>query len=385
MNHLLTSFSSKLPGVKQSVFAEMSKLSNEHAAINLSQGFPDFNCPDALIDLVTKHMKEGKNQYPPMPGIPELKTKIAEKVQELYGADYDPDHEITVTAGATLGLYTAISSLVKEDDEVIVFEPAYDAYVPAIQLNKGVPKYIQLHPPDYQVNWDEVKKLVSYRTKLIIINTPQNPSGSIFSKDDMRQLEKITRNHDIFVLSDEVYEHIVFDGNEHQSVCKYPGLRERSFAVFSFGKSYHTTGWKIGYVMAPAAMTKEFRKVFQYVIFGVSTPMQYAYADYLDYKDHYLELNDFYEKKRDYFAEIIKSSRFKLLPCKGTYFQSVDFSGISDEKDVDFVKRLIKEYQISAIPVSEFYHQKIDNKVIRFCFAKGAQTLQKAGDILCKI
>ncbi len=385
MTNTQSSFSSKLPGIKKSIFSEMSALANEHQAINLSQGFPDFNCPDELIDRVTHYMKEGYNQYPPMPGVYSLKEKIAEKVKALYGTEYDPDKEITITAGATQGLHCAISTLVREHDEVIIIEPAYDAYLPSILLNKGTPKYLQLDPPDFKINWDQVKKLITYRTRAILINTPHNPSGMVMGKNDMEQLEKIAANYDIFIISDEVYEHMVFDGNEHQSICRYPNIRQNAFGVFSFGKTYHTTGWKIGYVLAPEHLTQEFRKVFQYVMFGVSTPMQYAYADYLEYKDHYLDLNDFYQAKRDYFRELIKDSRFKILPADGTYFQCVDFSHISDESDVDFCKRLITEYGVAAVPLSVFYHEGIDNQIIRFCFAKQESTLKKAGDILCKI
>ena len=385
MESTRSSFSSKLPGIKKSIFAEMSALANEHQAINLSQGFPDFNCPEELIDRVEHHMREGRNQYPPMPGVFDLKEKIADKVKTLYDVEYDPDSEITVTAGATQGLHVAISTLIREGDDVIIIEPAYDAYLPSILLNKGTPHYIQLYPPEFRINWNEVKKLISYRTRAIIINTPHNPSGSVMDEEDMRQLEKITGNYDIFVISDEVYEHMVFDGKGHQSVCRYPNIRKNCFAVFSFGKTYHTTGWKIGYVLAPEAMMQEFRKVFQYVMFGVSTPMQYGYADYLENKDHYLELSDFYQAKRDYFADLLKDSRFKLLPCKGTYFQCVDYSNISDESDVDFCKRLITEYGVAAVPVSVFYHEKHDNNVIRFCFAKEESTLKKAGEVLCNI
>lgn len=380
-----STFSSKLPGIKKSIFAEMSALANDYQAINLSQGFPDFNCPEGLMDRVTHHMKAGNNQYPPMPGVYPLKEKIAEKIKDLYGAEYDPDNEITVTAGATQGLHCAISTLVREGDEVIILEPAYDAYLTSILLNNGTPKYVQLYPPNYKINWDQVKTLISYRTRAIIINTPHNPTGMVMDEEDMQQLEKITANYDIFVISDEVYEHMTFDSNTHESICKYPNVRQNAFGVFSFGKTYHTTGWKIGYVVAPERLTQEFRKVFQYVMFGVSTPMQYAYADYLQHKEHYLELPEFYQGKRDFFADLIKDSGFKLLPCDGTYFQCVDFSEVSNESDVDFCKRLIKEYGVAAVPVSVFYHEKMDNQIIRFCFAKQESTLKKAGDILCNI
>lgn len=385
MTNTESSFSSKLPGIKKSIFSEMSALANEYQAINLSQGFPDFNCPEELIDRVTHYMKEGYNQYPPMPGVLPLKEKIADKVKSLYGAEYDPDREITITAGATQGLHCAISTLVREHDEVIIIEPAYDAYAPSILLNKGTPKYLQLDSPDFKINWDQVKKLITYRTRAILINSPHNPSGMVMGKADMEELEKIAANYDIFIISDEVYEHMTFDGNEHQSICRYPHIRQNAFGVFSFGKTYHTTGWKLGYVLAPEHLTTEFRKVFQYIMFGVSAPMQYAFADYLDEKDHYLGLSDFYQAKRDYFRDLIKNSGFELLPADGTYFQCVDFSNISNESDVDFCKRLITEYGVAAVPMSVFYHEKIDNQIIRFCFAKQESTLKKAGDVLCNI
>ncbi|MDQ3072305.1 MAG: methionine aminotransferase, partial [Bacteroidota bacterium] len=269
------SISSKLPGVEQSIFSVMSSLANKHKAINLAQGFPDFDCSDKLKDLVTKYIDSGYNQYAQMPGIPSLRQKIAMKTEALYGTKYNPDTEVTITAGATQGIFTAISALIKEKDEVIIFEPAYDSYLPAILLNKGAPKYVRLSPPDYKIDWDQVKKLISIRTKLIIINTPHNPSGSVLTQEDLIKLQKIIANKDIFVLSDEVYEHIIFDGNEHQSVCRYPELAKRSIVISSFGKTYHTTGWKMGYVLAPATLTDEFRKVYQYSMFSAMTPLQY--------------------------------------------------------------------------------------------------------------
>ena len=380
-----TSFESKLPEVGKSIFAEMSGLANEYQALNLAQGFPNFDCPKELQDRVYHHMQQGANQYPPMPGVPALKAQLAEKTKEVYGATYDPDDEITITAGATQGLHAAISTLVRQGDEVIIIEPAYDAYAPMVKLNHGLPRYAQLHPPDYRINWDEIKKLITYRTRAILINNPHNPSGMVMSEQDMQQLEALTADHDIYVISDEVYEHMVFDGYKHQSVCRYPNLSKQSFAIFSFGKTYHTTGWKVGYVLAPAEMTAEFRKVFQFIMFGVSTPMQFAYADYLEHKDHYLELNDFYQEKRDYFTSLLQGSRFKLLPCPGTYFLLADYSAITHESDVALCKRLITDHGLAAVPVSVFYHEQIDHGIIRFCFAKDNETLKKGAEILCQL
>lgn len=378
-------FDSKLPNVGQSIFAEMSGLANEYQALNLAQGFPNFDCPPGLMDRVEHHMRKGRNQYAPMPGVPELKEQIADKVETLYGAQYDPDTEITVTAGATQGLYAVLTTIIGEGDEVIVIEPAFDAYRPMIELNKGVPKYVKLQPPDFQIDWKEVRQQISSATRAILINTPHNPSGMVMQEADLAQLEQIAASHDLFIISDEVYEHMVFDGQEHLSVCRYPHIRQKSFAVFSFGKTYHTTGWKVGYVLAPQDLTAEMRKVFQYIMFAVSTPMQYAYADYLQHKAHYLELHDFYQEKRDSFARMLQGSRFNLLPCPGTYFQVADYSAITDEPDVDLCKRLITDHGLAAVPISVFYSGKIDNQVIRFCFAKDDETLEKGAEILCQL
>ena len=378
-------FDSKLPNVGQSIFAEMSGLANEYQALNLAQGFPNFDCPPGLMDRVEHHMRKGRNQYAPMPGVPELKEQIADKVETLYGAQYDPDTEITVTAGATQGLYAVLTTVIGEGDEVIVIEPAFDAYRPMIELNKGVPKYVKLQPPDFQIDWQEVRQQISSATRAILINTPHNPSGMVMQEADLAQLEQIAASHDLFIISDEVYEHMVFDGQEHLSVCRYPHIRQKSFAVFSFGKTYHTTGWKVGYVLAPQDLTAEMRKVFQYIMFAVSTPMQYAYADYLQHKAHYLELHDFYQEKRDSFARMLQGSRFNLLPCPGTYFQVADYSAITDEPDVDLCKRLITDHGLAAVPISVFYSDKIDNQVIRFCFAKDDETLEKGAEILCQL
>jgi len=379
------SISSKLPGVEQSIFSIMTALAVKHNAINLAQGFPDFNSPPKLIEYVHKYMQEGKNQYAPMPGVLSLREKIAAKTEKLYGAKYDPETEITITAGATQAIYTAISAIIKYKDEVIIFEPAYDSYLPAILINKGSPKYVQLNAPDYKINWEQVKKLVNAKTRMIIINSPHNPTGVTFTPEDMKQLEKIVANKDIIIISDEVYEHIVFDGRRHESVCRYPELAKRSFIVSSFGKTYHTTGWKTGYVLAPKAMTEEFRKVYSYAMFSAFTPVQFAYSDMLEDEEHYLGLNDFYQKKRDLFLKAISGTKFKPIACQGTYFLCVDYSAYSDEPDRQFAERITKEVGVACIPTSVFYHNKVDQKIVRFCFAKNEETLLAAGERLCKI
>ncbi len=376
---------SKLPNTGTSIFAVMSQLAVEHGAVNLSQGFPDFEVSPVLIELVAKHMREGHNQYAPMPGLPKLREAIAEKTKRLYGAEYDPETEITVTAGATQAIFAVISAFVKENDEVIVFEPAYDSYIPAIKLNGGTTITCKLKPPHYGIDWDEVRRLVSSRTKMIIINTPHNPTGSILDKEDMVQLEKIVRNNGIMVLSDEVYEHIIFDGKHHESVCRFPGLAERSLITCSFGKTFHATGWKTGYCVAPANLMKEFRKTHQFMVFCTNTPVQHALADYLEKPAHYEGLGPFYQVKRDYFLNAIKGSRFNATPAGGTYFQQLSYKAISDEDEMTFANRLIKEHKVAGVPTSSFYNKSHNNHMLRFCFAKSEETLQKAADILCKI
>jgi methionine aminotransferase len=379
------SIKSKLPKTGTTIFSVMSALATEHGAINLAQGFPDFECSPKLVELVNQYMKAGYNQYAPMPGVMKLREKIAEKTQELYSATYNPETEITVTPGGTHALYAAISAFIGEGDEVIIIEPCYDSYLPAIQVNGGRAVFAELKYPTYKVDWDEVKKLVNYKTKIIIINTPHNPTGTTLSAQDMQRLERIVKNSEIIVLSDEVYEHIIFDGVEHQSVARYPKLAERSIIVSSFGKTYHTTGWKMGYVLAPANLTTEFRKVHQFMCFSANTPVQYAIADYLDEKDAYLQLSTFYQEKRNYFQQLVKGSKFKLMPCLGSYFQLLDYSKITKEKDTDYAVRLTKEFKIASIPTSVFYHKNIDNHVLRFCFAKQNDTLEKAAEKLHKI
>jgi len=379
------SIHSKLPKVGATIFSKMSALAQTENAINLSQGFPDFNCSPKLIELVNQAMRNGKNQYAPMAGILPLREKIAEKTEALYSGIYNPESEITITAGATQAIFTAIASTVNEGDEVVVFTPAYDCYEPAIELIGAKPVYVQLKAPDYQINWREVQKVINQKTKMLIINSPHNPTGSILNGQDLQQLEKLLHNTDILVLSDEVYEHILFDGYEHQSVARFPRLAERSFIVSSFGKTYHSTGWKVGYCLAPEVLMKEFRKTHQYNVFSVHTPTQYAYAGFLDKEEEYLKLRSFYQNKRDLFVKLLRNSRFEIMHTAGSYFQLLNYAAISDEKDTDFAIRLTVEHKVASIPVSVFYNQRIDNKVLRFCFAKNDETLERAAEILNKL
>ncbi len=374
--------SSKLPKVGTTIFTVMSKMAQDHGAINLSQGFPDFDVDPVLLDLVTKYMRDGKNQYAPMAGAPELREAIASKIEKTYGAKYDPDKEITVTAGATQAIYTAITALVREEDEVIIFTPAYDCYVPPIILNHGKPVYIQLKGPDYKVNWDDVKKVVTRKTKLIIINTPHNPTGTIWSENDMKELEKLAKNSDALVLSDEVYEHIVFDGAKHHSAARFPDLAKRSLIVASFGKTFHVTGWKLGYIYGPENLMSEFRKVHQFLVFCVNAPMQYAVAEYLSDSHNYTGIPDLYQHKRDLFLDLIGESSFSFSPSSGTYFQLLNYSKISKEKEVKYAEILTKDHGVASIPVSVFYHQPLEQFALRFCFAKSDSTLEKAAKLL---
>ncbi len=377
--------SSKLPRVGTTIFSTMSKLAMEHNAINLSQGFPDFECPQALVTAVNTAMKEGHNQYAPMPGVMRLREMIAEKTEELYGAKYNPETEITVTAGATQAIFTAIAATIREGDEVIIFEPAYDCYEPAIELNGGKTIYLQLQAPDYTINWNEVKKRVNHHTRMIIINSPHNPCGSILTVEDMKTLEKITKNTEIIILADEVYEHIIFDGHRHESMAKYPNLASRSFIISSFGKTFHTTGWKVGYCLAPKELMTEFRKVHQFNVFCVNTPMQYGIAEFLKNKSHYNDLGPFYQAKRDTFNKLLEGSRFSFVASPGTYFQLLSYEQITKEKDADYAIRLIKENGLASIPISVFYHKPIFDNMLRFCFAKRDETLEKAAAILRSI
>lgn len=376
---------SKMPGGATSIFAVMSQLAADCDAVNLSQGFPDFEIAPRLIDRVHYYMKRGLNQYAPMAGVPALRQAIVQKTARLHQCQYHPDTEVTVTAGATQAIFTAISAVVRDGDEVIVFEPAYDAYVPTIQLNGGVVRYAQLLAPDYRIDWDHLARLVTPRTRMIIINSPHNPSGSVLSAADMQRLEKLTHDTDILVLSDEVYEHLIFDGQTHESASRYPDLASRTFVVGSFGKTFHATGWKTGYVLAPANLMKEFRKVHQWVVYASNTPVQYALADYLAEEENYLSLPAFYQEKRDRFLALIEGSRFRPVKSAGTYFQLLNYSAISMESEVDFARNLTCERGLASIPLSVFYHENTENQVLRFCFAKTDQTLQKAAAILKSI
>ena len=376
---------SKLPNIGTTIFTIMSQLANTHNAINLSQGFPNYNSDQKLTDLVNKAMNSGYNQYAPMAGNLDLRLAISNKYQRLYNNTYHPENEITVTSGATQGIYCIISAFIRPNDEVIIFKPAYDCYEPAVEVNGGGAIPIQLSAPNYKVDWNEVASKITSKTKMILINSPHNPSGTIWSKEDMLQLQKLTDNTDIIVLSDEVYEHIVFDGAQHQSACLFDGLKQRSFITASFGKTFHNTGWKIGYTCGPEALMEEFRKVHQFNVFSVHHPSQKGIADYMQDKKTYLGLNTFFQQKRDLFLSLIKDSKFKIKPSKGTYFQVLDYSDITDEYDVDFAKRLTTEFGIASIPLSVFNENNKDDKVLRFCFAKTDETLVKAAEILNKI
>lgn len=376
---------SKLPNTDQSIFAIMSKMAAEQGAINLSQGFPDFDISSDLIARVNHYMNAGRNQYAPMPGIPALRQAISKKVEKHHGIFYDPDLEINITAGATQALYTAISAFVRDDDEVIIFEPAYDSYAPAVRVNGGHVKYAQMEMPGYTINWPHLARLMTNRTRMIIINTPHNPTGTVLTESDLQQLQRITQNSDIIVLSDEVYEHLIFDGLQHHSVCRFPDLAARSMAVGSFGKTFHATGWKVGYLLAPENLMREFRKVHQWVVFAVNTPIQLAIADFLQDENNYNYLPAFFQEKRDNFLKLTEKSRLKPIPCSGTYFQCFDYSAISDESDFEFAKRLTIDHKIASIPLSPFFMNGRDDKILRFCFAKKDETLKKAAEILCKI
>jgi len=385
MKNFQGSVKSKLQKQGTSIFAIMSALAQEHKAINLSQGFPDFEISQKLIELVNKYMKKGYNQYAPMTGVAELREQISLKVESLYGAKYDPQKEINITAGATQALHTTIASIIQDDDEVIVFEPAYDAYVPLIKLHGGIVKFAELKLPDYRIDWQEVKKIISNRTRMIIINSPHNPTGSVLHPGDLEELEKITKDSEIIILSDEVYEHFVFDNIRHESVCRYPELASRSFVVGSFGKTFHATGWKTGFILAPENLMEKFRKIHQFVVFTCNTPIQHAIAEFLTDSTNYEDLGKFYQRKRDYFLKLIEGSRFDVIPSYGTYFQLLNYSKITDEPEDKFAIRMTKEFKLASIPVSAFYRENTDNKVLRFCFAKEENTLEKAAEILCRI
>lgn len=379
------SVTSKLPQVETTIFSQMSQLAHEEDAINLSQGFPNFAADDKLISSVHHYMKSGFNQYAPLAGVSPLRKIIAEKMKRLYDRSYDPDTEINITAGATQAIYTAISALVKEEDEVIIFTPAYDCYAPAVTVNGGKPIYVQLKTPEYKIDWSEVEKVFNRKTKMIIVNSPHNPTGTVIGRDDIRKLEKLVRDSETIILSDEVYEHIVFDNKKHQSIARSEELSHRTLNVYSFGKTFHVTGWKMGYITGPAQLISEFRKVHQYNVFCCNTPIQYALADYLSDPANYEQLSSFYQTKRDAFLSGLKDSRFSYTPSSGTYFQLLNYSEITNTPDVEWAKELTKEIKVAAIPVSVFYHQKLDEHMLRFCFAKDEDTLYEAGKRLSKL
>lgn len=373
---------SKLPNIQTSIFSVMSKMAVDHNALNLSQGFPNFTSDPALNALVDQAMRDGFNQYAPMPGDFELRMEISKKIENLHKHFYNPETEITITAGATQAIFTIIAVTISKGDEVIIFTPAYDCYAPTVELFGGKIIPIQLKPPFYKVDWQEVADKISSNTKMIIINSPHNPSGMLFSEEDMLQLQELAEKNDLLVLSDEVYEHIIFDGNIHQSASKFEDLAGRSFVTASFGKTFHNTGWKMGYCVAPKKLMKEFQKVHQFVIFCVNHPFQKAFATYLKDSNHYLKLSDFYQQKRNFFLHLMEGSDFKIIPSKGTYFQMLDFSEISNESDIAFAERLTKEFKIATIPTSVFNDGKKDFKQIRVCFAKTDETLAEAATIL---
>lgn len=378
-------FESKLPAVGTTIFSVMSALANEHNAVNLSQGFPDFEMDTQLQKFVHEALAENQVQYAPMPGRIDLRKAISRKINEDYSIQIDPTHEVTITAGATQAIYTAIATIVREGDEVILFDPAYDCYAPAVEVHGGKPIHLALKHPNYDMDWEEVAGVINERTRLIIVNNPHNPCGAVWSKEDLLALENIALNHpSIYFISDEVYEHIRFDGN-HVTVLSSDILRERSFVTYSFGKSLHVTGWKLGYLIAPKELTAEFRKTHQYLVFCVNNTMQYAIAKYLNSGPVWKGVAPLYERKRDLFLENIKDSRFKALPCDGTYFCLLDYSEISNLDDVSFAKEMTIKYGVAVIPVSVFYKEQTDHKVIRVCFAKQDETLLKAARLLCKI
>ncbi len=367
----------KMPKVGTTIFTVMSALAAERGAVNLGQGFPDFDCDPALLDAVATAMRTGHNQYPPMAGVPALRRAIADKVERLYGRRYDADTEITVTSGATQAIFTAILAIVRPGDEVIVVEPAYDSYIPNIELTGGVAVRVPM-TTDLRVDWDRIAASVTPRTRAILVNTPHNPSGTTLSDDDMARLESIAVAHGLFVIADEVYEHMVFDGAPHRSASRWPALAERAFVISSFGKTYHVTGWKVAYCAAPSALTAEFRKVHQFNVFTVNTPMQQGLAAYMADPAPYLELPAFYQRKRDLFREGLAGTRFRLLPCEGTYFQLVDYTEISDLPEAEFAKWLTTEIGVAAIPLSAFFSEPVERGLVRFCFAKKDETLRLA-------
>ena len=376
---------SRLPAVGVTIFTVMSQLAGEHGAINLSQGFPDFDCAPELVALVREWLGRGQNQYAPMAGVLALRQALARTIERQYGARYDPDREITVTAGATEAIFSAITAFVHPGDEVLIVEPCYDSYVPAVTLAGGVPVFVTLRYPDYAIDWDEFRRAFTPKTRVVLLNSPHNPTGMILGEQDLRQLASILDGTKAVVVSDEVYEHLVFDGRRHESVARIPALAARSAVVSSFGKSFHTTGWKVGYVAAPAAITAEIQRVHQFVTFAVNTPIQLAYAEFLDRGVDFGEVTRFYQRKRDRFLALVEGSRFRPLACRGTYFQILDYSSIGRDRDGDMAMRVLKEHGVASIPTSAFLYRSDAPPVLRFCFAKKDDTLERAADRLRRV
>ena len=381
----MSTIPSRLPDVGTSIFSVMSKMALEHGAINLSQGFPDFAIDETIVHLVHRYMLEGYNQYAPMPGAPALRQIIAQVIHQTYGRTVDAETEITITPGATEALFSAIAAFTGPGDEVILFDPAYDSYDPAIRLNGGIPVHLPLQYPTFAIDWDMVRARITPRTRMIMINTPHNPCGVTLNEEDLRCLETLAEKHNLLVLSDEVYERLIFDGQQHQSVLRYPALAARSLAVFSFGKTFHATGWKVGYVVGPAPLMHEVRKAHQFIAFSVNTPVQLALAEYMRVPDRYLSLAAFYQQKRDFFLEHLRGSSFEPVACKGSYFQLLSYKNISQQPDTVMAEDLTKKFKVAAIPVSVFYQARTDNHLLRFCFAKKEETLAKACEILRRI
>ena len=380
------SLTSKLPGVGTTIFTVMSKLAADEAAINLSQGYPDFDGPPFLLERVNHYLTHGYNQYPPMAGVEPLREAIAGKVYSLYGAALDPETEVTVTSGATEALFCAVTAVIQPGDEAIVFDPCYDSYEPAVTLAGGTCRHIPLFAPDFRIDWDRVADAIGPRTRLVMVNTPHNPTGSVWDERDIEGLRAILTGHDLYVVADEVYEHIVFDGRPHVSLARYPDLFARSFVVSSFGKTYHTTGWKVAYCVAPAALSAEFRRIHQFVTFTTATPLQYGIADFLaECPEHHENLAAFYQAKRDLFCGLLAGSRFELTPSAGTFFQLVDYGAITNEPDAQLAKRWTVEEKVASIPVSVFYREPPNQELLRFCFAKDDATLRRAAEILCRL
>lgn len=377
--------SSRLPEISTSIFSVMSKMALEHHALNLSQGFPDFSVSGKLIDLIYQKMKEGHNQYAPMPGLPALRKTISEVIFKTYQREINAETEITITAGGTEAIFSSIAALIKPGDEVLLFDPSYDSYDPAIRLNGGLPVHLNLLPPHFAIDWDEVKKKITSHTRMIMVNTPHNPAGSVLCSADLKILQELAEEHNLIVLSDEVYERIIFDNQIHESVLKYPDLANRSIAIFSFGKTFHATGWKVGYAVAPEVLSNEIRKAHQFITFSVNTPVQMALADFMADPENYLHLRHFYQQKRDFFLHQIKGTSLKPLPCHGSYFQLLSYEGVSQKNDMDMAQWMTKKMKLAPIPVSAFYKDQTDPKLLRFCFAKNEDTLQKAGEILKRI